>query len=83
MDRTTKIQVWLSGAEWEALRHQAEQQLRHPREQARAILRSVLLCAQSPVCTNENTGAIDRQATGTGVQSINPTCCPENQNCQC
>lgn len=43
MEELTKLQVWLSTSEWEALRSVAQRQYRHPREQARYIIRHALL----------------------------------------
>lgn len=46
-DRYTRITVPLSQDEFEALRESAQQDYRHPREQARFLLRSLLLRTSS------------------------------------
>ena len=53
-DRYTRITVPLSKEEFEALQDSAQQDYRHPREQARYLLRSLLLNNHS---TNANSDA--------------------------
>lgn len=48
-DQYTRITVPLSHDEFCALRERAEIEYRHPREQARYILRAVLLGEQKPI----------------------------------
>jgi hypothetical protein len=61
MKRDTRILVWLDNDEWTALIRQADNDLRHPREQARHILRLVLL-GNIEQATNVDDGAV-RQDT--------------------
>jgi len=42
-EKTTRITVTLSMDEWKALRDRAVSEYRHPRDQARFLLRDVLL----------------------------------------
>lgn len=55
MNRFTRITVPLSKQEWETLQISAAQEYRHPREQARYLIRCALLGDAMP--TNNNTGA--------------------------
>ncbi|RIK26716.1 MAG: hypothetical protein DCC55_39825 [Chloroflexi bacterium] len=61
MERFTRITVPLSKQEWEALRNQAQHEYRHPREQARYLIRCALLGDTVP--TKDNTGAKVSQAS--------------------
>jgi hypothetical protein len=56
MKEYVRIAVPLSQEEFLALRQCAEYEYRHPREQARYLLRAALLGNVSP--TNDNTGAL-------------------------
>lgn len=47
-EKTTRITVTLSMTEWRALRERAVSEYRHPREQARFLLRDVLLGSSAP-----------------------------------
>jgi len=53
-EKTTRITVTLSMDEWKALRQLAASEYRHPREQARFILRDALIKPHSPVKTISN-----------------------------
>jgi hypothetical protein len=66
LDPYTRITVPLSREEFIALSKAAQGELRHPRDHARFILRSFLLCEQSDQATNANTHA-DRQVKSVGV----------------
>lgn len=62
-----QISVPLSPQEFEALRNVSQSQLRHPREQARYILRSVLLGEQPPVeCRKPAAASIFHTETANG-----------------
>lgn len=60
-DRYTRITVPLSLEEFEALRESAQQDYRHPREQARFLLRHLLLRTNSQA-TNKNSDVPSYQA---------------------
>lgn len=65
MNEHIRIAVPLSQAEFMALRNLAMNEYRHPREQARYLLRSILLNAQ-----NDNVSA-DRQVKSADIVSTN------------
>lgn len=69
MDRYTRITIPLSADEFFALRNIAEKDYRHPRDQARFILRSVLL--SDDIKGNENTGAMVVEARAGVVKPTN------------
>lgn len=60
-DRYARITVPLSKEEFEALMNSAQQDYRHPREQARFLLRNLLLSTNGQV-PNKNSDAISYQA---------------------
>ncbi len=68
----TRISIPLSVNEREALRALAQQELRDPREHVRYLLQRELT-QRGILSTNDNTGAIDRQATSAGVVSTQST----------
>jgi plasmid stability protein len=71
MNQLTRITVPLSKEEFFALRNSAANQYRHPRDQARHILRMALLGEQKSA-TNENTGAAAAKHTHAGILTVAP-----------
>lgn len=70
-DKYTRITVPLSKEEFEALRTAAQTDYRHPREQARYLLRIILLGEQEP--ENSKTASVKVRTTTTGsFAGINP-----------
>lgn len=70
-DRYTRITVPLSREEFEALRTAAQTDYRHPREQARYLLRGVLLGEQS-LETNNRHAVTLTETTSKAVGEIYP-----------
>ncbi len=67
---TYRINIPLSPQEFEALRNVSQSQLRHPRDQARVILRNALL-GQSNLASSGNTESVTH-ASEAGV-TLSPT----------
>lgn len=65
----TRLTILVNDDEFVRLVQLANRELRHPREQARYILRRALLGESPPVPTNKNTGAVKvcETATAAGV----------------
>ena len=71
-DRFTRISVPLSRDEYAALFGAAEREYRHPRDQARAILRAALL-RDPPDPATKNEGHADRLDNPGAPLPVNPT----------
>lgn len=71
-DRYTRITVPLSKDEFEALRTAAQTDYRHPREQARYLLRSILLGESSAEMNNRRDAKALTRHNVTAVSGINP-----------
>ena len=70
---TYRINIPLSPQEFEALRSVSQLQLRHPRDHARFILRSVLLGEQSQECNKSVTASNLAERTVNGLVTGNPS----------
>lgn len=71
MERMTKMQIWLSYDEFEALRDRALNEFRHPRDEARRIIRRCLLGESPTTVPNEKTAVRVGQTSG-GLVPVNP-----------
>lgn len=71
--KTERLTLVLSSAEMQALRKSSKIDLRHPKEQARYILQSVLLGGQSQEMTKPVTASNLAERTANGFVTGNPS----------